>query len=98
MCDIGEKTYPIRNNEGVANFKDFESLERVVENLATRRFIGNKALNYLSEMQDLFSDEFAELLRYAILKDARIGVGPKVINKVWKNLIVDVPPTMLTYG
>ena len=91
VCDIGEKTYPIRNNEGVANFKDFESLERVVENLATRRFTGNKALNYLSEMQDLFSDEFAELLRYAILKDARIGVGPKVINKVWKNLIVDVP-------
>lgn len=91
VCNIGEKTYPIRNYEGSGLSNNFIIMSQVIETLADRVLTGHDAIDYLSEKVSYFSDEFAELLRYAILKDARIGVGPKVINKVWKNLIVDVP-------
>lgn len=89
VCDIGEKTYPVKTLDGV--IEDFTSITRIVNLLDSREQTGHSAIETLTKLQDSLTSDYAELLRYIVLKDARINVGAKSINKVWKNLLVDIP-------
>lgn len=88
-CGVGAKTYPTTDTAG--KLEDVGAIFHVVYLLDARQRTGHAAIDTLKELQSDLSPEYAELLRYVVLKDARINVGAKTINKVWKNLIVDIP-------
>lgn len=89
VCGVGEKTYPSSSTSG--KLEDVGAIFHVVYLLDSRQRAGHAAIETLKELQSDLSPEYAELLRYVVLKDARINLGAKTINKIWKNLIVDIP-------
>ena len=89
VCNVGAKTYPTKTQNGVHS--DFSIIQHIVYLLDSRQRTGHAAVATIQEAQNDLSAEYAELLQYVILKDARINVGAKSINKVWPNLLVDVP-------
>lgn len=89
VCGVGAKTYPARSTSG--KLEDIGAIFHVVYLLDSRQRTGHAAIETLKELQGDLSPEYAELLRYIVLKDARINLGAKTINKIWKNLIVDIP-------
>lgn len=86
---VGAKTYPAANTTG--KLEDIGAIFHTAYLLDSRERTGHAAIETLKELQGDLSQEYAELLRYVVLKDARINLGAKTINKIWKNLIVDIP-------
>ena len=89
VCGVGAKMYPAANTTG--KLEDVSAIFHTVYLLDSRERTGHAAIETLKELQGDLSQEYAELLRYVVLKDARINLGAKTINKIWKNLIVDIP-------
>lgn len=75
--------------------KGQESLENALRTLetqfATRNWSGNLAHEMLEELLLSLSADDAEVLRRVIDRDLKINIGKTQINKVFKNLIVDLP-------
>lgn len=86
---IGEKTIPKVDSN--SQDEEYSFPFEILENLYNRKYTGNDAINYLKSCMFVVSKECSELLSYAILKDARIKVSAKTINKIWENLVVDIP-------
>lgn len=59
--------------------------------LSNRELSGNAAADAIQNILSTLSTKSQELLKMMILKDFRAGFGPTIANKVWPNLITDVP-------
>lgn len=59
--------------------------------LYTREYTGNKAIDYLQGLFDSYTPESQEVLKRIIERDLKCGISSKSINKVFKNLIFELP-------
>lgn len=68
-----------------------ELLEDLVENLSTRKITGNQAKAWVATLHDKLQGWERELLELLIGRDVRAGFSESTINKVWPELVTDVP-------
>jgi hypothetical protein len=57
----------------------------------TRKVTGNEATEYLAGMLENMYEDDAAILCKVINRDLRLNFGKTLINKVWKDLIIDPP-------
>lgn len=67
------------------------ALQNIVNILASREKTGNEAIEFLKFCLEQLTSEDAKVLEMVIKKDLNAGFSDSTINKVWKNLIEDVP-------
>jgi ATP-dependent DNA ligase len=82
------------NREGEWNqgAKTLEEALDILENeLATRNYTGNAAIELLEALFNDLSKENAKVLELILNRDLRINLGRKQINKVFKKLITEFP-------
>jgi len=68
-----------------------DALDYLEEFLNTREHTGHKALKGVTNLLERLPKDDAEILEKIINRDLRINLGTKQINKVFKNLIFEVP-------
>lgn len=68
-----------------------DALTKLVDVIACRKLTGHAAAGYLGDLLSQLSPDDAEVLTRVVLRDLRIDCGASTANKVWKNLILDVP-------
>lgn len=86
---VTEKTLPAPESVGTEH--NPELLWSLAEQLSSRTVTGHQALAYIKNTLEQLTPEWQALAKMMLLKDARINVGVKGINKVWNNLLVDIP-------
>jgi len=62
---------------------------QLVNKIASRELTGHAASDFIADLFDRMDDENAEMLKRIILKDPRVGMSEKTINKVWPKLITE---------
>lgn len=76
-----------------SNFGDDEAWSRfksLADRLSNRELTGNDGMEALQALFKTFSKEQSHWLALCLKKDsALLGVGRKLVNKVWKNLVLD---------
>jgi DNA ligase 1 len=71
---------------------DMETLTSLKEWLCTRKESGSRARIMMATIHTAYHNDYErELLELLIGRDAKSGFGASTINKVWKDLITDVP-------
>lgn len=90
---ITEKAFPYVPEKELTYYSalDLEDIPYFVKTLAEREVTGVNAKNWLSNTLGGFSKEDQQLIKWMLLKDIRAGVSVSTINKVWSNLIQEVP-------
>lgn len=88
---IGEKTYPVYQPTGMNFDIEHGDVINVLNRLRNRQVTGYAAIAELATVQNSLSSESAQLLEWLVLGDAKIAVGVKNINKVWPELLLDIP-------
>ena len=76
-------------NEGVTS--DLDVVFRLLDKLANREISGNDAKGIVSATLDSLTDKDAEVFKLILDRSLDCGISEKSINKVWKNLIEEVP-------
>lgn len=71
---------------GSNNFKT-AGIKQLLDDLASRRLTGNRALDMVFHAQSCMTKESAALLGLILDKNPRIGVAAKSVNKIWPGLI-----------
>lgn len=69
------------------------SIEKALEmlgELSSRKKTGNDAINYLSNILSMLSEDDAYIIERVIDKNAKIGLGTRMLNKIWPDLIEKV--------
>jgi ATP-dependent DNA ligase len=61
------------------------------DTFCTRNVTGNEAIETLVDLLNNMSEDNADILCKVINRDLRINCGKTLINKVWKDLIIDPP-------
>ena len=67
------------------------SVFKYLDILKSREITGTAAKQFLSNLINSLSEKEADLIKRIITRDLRIGVNTSTINKVFKNLIEDIP-------
>jgi hypothetical protein len=68
-----------------------EALDILETKFCTRKWTGNKALEYLGLLLGQVSKDDSEIIKKILDRDLKINVGKTQINKVWKDLIIKPP-------
>lgn len=76
-------------NEGVTS--DLDVVFRLLDKLANREISGNDAKGIVSATLDSLTDKDAEVFKLILNRSLDCGISDKTINKVWKDLIEEVP-------
>lgn len=90
---ITEKTFPYVAQKELTYYSvvEIEDIQYFVKALAEREVTGVNAKNWLSNTLGGFDKEDQQLIKWMLLKDIRAGISVSTINKVWPNLIGEVP-------
>jgi len=67
------------------------ALDLLVTNIASRKFTGNKAIEYIGGLLTLLETDDREVLYRVLERDLKCGTGASLANKVWPKLIPDYP-------
>jgi len=67
-----------------------DGLEKI-KKLSTREITGSMAIDYLKNILESLSEDNAEVIKRVVLKDLKCGISDKSVNKIWDNLIPEVP-------
>lgn len=87
---ITAKTIPKQKSESVAVI-DSVAIDKVVLVIGGREQTGADAKEYIQRWLNILTKQDAELLTMMLLKDIKAKVGVTLVNKVWSNLIFEVP-------
>jgi len=66
---------------------DFELIKKYLEEIASRKYTGNAAREFLKELTGFLSKKSKVILRNIIERDQKCGISIKSINKVFKDFI-----------
>lgn len=83
-----DESFPINTHQDLC---DVEDIFNVLDQLSRRKITGNEAGNVLKDLTNLLCFESRHVLKLIIDRDLKVGVSIKTINKVWKNLIPELP-------
>jgi len=68
-----------------------EALDYLVIWFCSRKYTGNEASEKLKFILESLTEEDSEIITGVIKRDLRLNFGKTIINKVWKDLIIDPP-------
>ena len=86
-----QKKIPVILDEEYENFITFEeALSRIIQ-LSQRKVTGNNAIDFLYETLKLSGYKLADIISRIVLKDPRCKISATTVNKIWKNLIPEIP-------
>lgn len=69
---------------------DLEKALEMLEELSSRKKTGHEAINHLSNILSMLSEDDAYIVERIIDKNAKIGFGTRMLNKIWPDLIEKV--------
>ena len=68
-----------------------EEVWNLLDDLRQRKITGNSARDKVKFMLEELNEKDAEIFTKILKKDMKIGINRKTINKVWNNLIPEIP-------